>query len=965
LGSADAKKIWREENFIWREENFIWREENFIWREDFLGTAVLPGIPCGGRGATAVVAELSAVHSFILFRTARLSFLPPEPVPVLPAVRGVFIPHLVVAAGFAMLSKSEWRGKRMRRFVIAAVTGILLSGAVSGAGRTFEVKTANGVPQLCIDGQPSRARIFFGNIGYPSVSIGREWEHVDFTFKPAVDSDGTATFHFRFGKIPGRIALDNVRLTEAATGLAVSGPYTFDDGKPFAADWRFWPPKNDVAAVGIQPGAGKAGAGIAVDLHAPKDGGEWPDFHLYHSANLPLSVDKEYRFQCDLRSDTPREVCIAFYKPGNPYIFLGGGGSDVFASQIKLAASAGVNLISFSVGAIWDESGRGAKVAADALDETCRYVLRANPKALLLPRIGMDAPASYSESHRDECIGRRDAKGAVVSGEMLGYTTPSSQGYRALAAAALERTVKHLQATFGDSYAGCHPCGQNTGEWFTPRSWYHDRVGFSPCERAAFRGFVAAKYKDDEALRKAWGDPAVTRATADVPPMELWAASETVPVLDTAKNQRFQQLLDFNLFLQRDMADFVLGLAAAARRGAEKKLVLFFYGYSFEFAALGDGPAKAAHYDLERVLKSPDIDIICSPMSYFDRQPGGCGHAMPCAESVTAAGKMYLYEDDTRTFLTKEKDFPGWESGSTTLEGTQQLLLRNTSQAALRNFATWWMDLGASGWFDSPELWKEMAALEGLDEWFLAHPTPFEPEVALVLDERSMLTRSRGDISQPSVSEMRRNIARIGAPFGQYLLSDVTAGRLPKSVRLIVFAAANSLTAEQRTQLKAAITGKTVFWVYDPGAFELTPGGLWGGFDMANITALTGFEIEPAAAGAVPLYKVKTRPGDEVLAKYKDGSASVVCRGQAVYAGTPALDTAAVLSAARKAGVNLYADNACNVFRNGPFLTLHASRDGGVHLNLGPLHATDYFTRQAVESTVPLHKGETRILRLD
>ena len=36
-------------------------------------------------------------------------------------------------------------------------------------------------------------------------------------------------------------------------------------------------------------------------------------------------------------------------------------------------------------------------------------------------------------------------------------------------------------------------------------------------------------------------------------------------------------------------------------------LILFFYGYVFEFAAVPNGPATSGHYALRRVLDSPDI----------------------------------------------------------------------------------------------------------------------------------------------------------------------------------------------------------------------------------------------------------------------------------------------------------------------------------------------------------------------
>ena len=116
--------------------------------------------------------------------------------------------------------------------------------------------------------------------------------------------------------------------------------------------------------------------------------------------------------------------------------------------------------------------------------------------------------------------------------------------------------------------------------------------------------------------------------------------------------QASRQLLDLAEFQQQMMADCVCELARAARQASRgRKLVVFFYGYVFEFGAIRNGPATAGHYALRRVLDCPDIDVLCSPISYFDRGLGQSGPAMTAAESVALAGKLWLYEDDTRTYL--------------------------------------------------------------------------------------------------------------------------------------------------------------------------------------------------------------------------------------------------------------------------------------------------------------------------
>jgi hypothetical protein len=135
-------------------------------------------------------------------------------------------------------------------------------------------------------------------------------------------------------------------------------------------------------------------------------------------------------------------------------------------------------------------------------------------------------------------------------------------------------------------------------------------------------------------------------------------------------------------------------------------VVVFFSGYLFKFSAASTGPSVSGHYALRRLLDSPDIDVLCSPISYFDRGLGQSAPAMTAAESVALAGKMWLFEDDTRTYLGSG-NFPGAFDAVNTLEDTNKELIRNVGQEAVRNFATWWMDLGATGWFNDPRMWAQ------------------------------------------------------------------------------------------------------------------------------------------------------------------------------------------------------------------------------------------------------------------
>jgi hypothetical protein len=493
-------------------------------------------------------------------------------------------------------------------------------------------------------------------------------------------------------------------------------------------------------------------------------------------------------------------------------------------------------------------------------------------------------------------------------------------------------------------------------------------------------------------LQTAWGNNSVTLSAAEVPSPELRTSKTGGVFRDIAVEKSQQSVLDFVEFQQEMMIDTVLTFAKTVRNASNgKRLVVFFYGYVFEFGALSTGPATSGHYALRKALESPDVDIYCSPISYFDRKIGGSAAAMTAAESVTLAGKLWLYEDDTRTYLAPEDLFPGGR----TFEATRQLLLRNTAECAIRHFGTWWMDLGSEGWFDDPKLWAEMKRLETIDLLFLETPVPFKPEVAVFLDEASLLSVAAGGnlMSVPAVYEIREPLARMGTPYGQYLLDDFLNGNV--EAKLNVFAAVWRLSESQRKLLKqqSAKIGTVNIWCFASGFLDTEKGG-----SIETINELTGFKMkrieninawaEPTTIGkslgfetgfgiknpVKPLFTVEDAKPEETLAVYADGSAAVAMRqgksGEvSIFVGVPGLNSSLLRLAAKKAGVHLYTDQDCNVYANGSALVLHGSADGSVKVNFGkPVTIIDFLDGSILGKgsalSIPLKLGETRVLNM-
>lgn len=845
---------------------------------------------------------------------------------------------------------------------------------------TVRVEASSGAPRLVVNGVPVRARMFWGAPGTSPLPVSAKPQEITFEFT-ATGAAANGTMHFRFGAEPGEIWLDDIRVEDldatAARPLVASD---FEGGaESYTRDWTTWPTgaANTVGRVEVAtpPGAG-ASAALHVRLQAPANG-SWPDFHVYHQPRLPIVNGHRYRVRFRAWAEPARTLTVALYRPGPSYVLLGGPPGR-YESQIRLAANVGVDLVSFPIPMPWPAPGEAEDWSA--VDEACAQVLRANPRALLLPRMGMDPPPWWQKAHPDDVMqwedGRRDA--AVVA----------SPVYRREAAARLAALVTHLEQSFGDHVAGYHPCGQNTGEWFYHDTWKRPLNGYAPADLAAWRVWLRGHYGDVEKLRRAWSDQAATFGTARVPTP---AARHAAPSGLLRDPQSERPLIDWAQFQQDAMADCVLELAHAARTASQgRKLVVFFYGYVFEFGAIENGPATAGHYALRRALDCPDIDVLCSPISYNDRGIGQSAPAMSAAESVALAGKLWLNEDDTHTFLATGTQ-PGWQEHAPSLEATNHELLRNLAQESFRNFGTWWMDLGATGWFDHPGMWAVMEKMRAVDEAMLKTPAPYRPEVAAVIDERPMWRVAAGGprVTRPCVYDARIGLGRMGAPYGQYLLDDVAEGRV--GAKLYVFLNAWCLDAEQRSKLLAATRGATRVWCYAPGAHEderpAPPSALreLTGFDLRPVS-LPSAIATPTAAGkrlgltaalgvetpVRPLFAAADARGDEVLATYPDGSAAVALRrtptGPSLFVGVPGLPSELLRLAADAGGVHLFTRVDCNVYANARFLALHASGDGPVEVETGASDGVvDVMTGEKLGKgprvTVPIRRGETRVLR--
>lgn len=857
---------------------------------------------------------------------------------------------------------------------------ILLLSACLCPGDEFRVEVRNGVPLILQNGKPVSSRmVYVSKTAQEVATVGPQWSEFTLPFSIARSCDD-ASLHLRFfsmafQKEPETIRFSRIEVLDAATGKPVK-TYRFDTEKPDPAI-SFWctgkwkngkrRPLPVTFANRRTPDAPEGS--FCVESSGDPEG-KLGEFHLI-LGGIAVEKERDYLVRCRARADRRQNLTSSLYRQTAVPEPLAYPGSSL-RQQVKLAGEAGVDFVTFPVDPVWPEPGRQPDYSA--LERICRMILAANPHAKLIPRVDLRLPpAWWREKYPDELM-------KFTSGGNGGYPAVSSLRYRQDAAAALRGVIRFCETTFRDSMAGYHPTGGNTHEWFYYGSQRRILSGYDRATERAWRLF----------LRERYGSNAAT-ATATIPAPELRRRKRTEFLLSPRQDR---ELIDFHSFLQREIADTVLSLARVIREETRgERLSLTFYGYLFELSGIANGPACSGHYALRRILESPDIDLVCGPISYLDRQLGGGTTTMTAADSILLAGKLWVNEDDTSThtaYLNGNRA-PGWKNGAQTEAESLTLLRRNLAVATFHGFGTWWMDLWGTGWFTDPVLWDLMRQFNPPDEVLRKEPAAVLPAIAEIIDENSLLYLTQNTVGAPLLKQGRAARGRTGAMTGQYLLDDLLDGKL--SGKLNIITSAWVLTGEQRRKLRSSAKKTPTFWCYAPGYLNLDTGE----YSIDAIEETTGFKVRklspgnsslrPTRAGiefglaagadvtaqaAAPAFSPIPQVGDVILATFPNGEPAVVFRPgkiPALFCGSHLIPPELYRAFASHAGIHLYTDRPAYVMRRGPYLSICAPEAGEYVIDTGRRsRAVELFSGQTCGTGPKIRrqfrKGETAIFHI-
>ena len=657
------------------------------------------------------------------------------------------------------------------------------------------------------------------------------------------------------------------------------------------------------------------------------------------------------------------------------------GPKSMMGSQILLANKAGVHLFSTEMDMPWPKPGEAPDFTV--IDSAFEKMIAMDPKILVIPRFYPMPPQWWLDAH---------------PGSEMMFSKPGFKGHNSVASDVwlkeaiqhMKVFVRHLEDKYNDHVIAYHIGVQENGEWFYWKSQEGIYNGFEEAYRTGFANWVKKKYKTEEKLRKAWHQPEITFASIKVPSAEERKTGKLGLFYDP-KSQ--YNLIDFAEYQNVVNSDAILALAHAVKEETQgKKLTVFFYGYHFELPDHQHG-----HMGLGRVLRSKDVDILCSPLSYAWRGPGGVIPMMSPVDSIRQAGKLWLNEDDTRTYksstTTIATSAPGWVQA--TPKDTLRAHQRQFGHILPRRLATWYMDLGNEGWVNGEDIWQNLGELKKIYDREMQKPATWNPEVAVVVDERSTFYGKEALVDL--IYYFRNQYWRMGTNFKILLLEDVLAGRA-KLPKVTLFLECIHVNPADRVKLKEMTKGKTAVWFYGSGYIN----GKSASTD--NMRALTGFSFQEKEKGSAtmlldldkpltngltnpdftpnilheltPRWSINADKNVKTFAKFSDGDIAAASReteggGRSIYIGTFGCPTRVIKNILKEAGVWLYMDSEDMVDTDGHFLSVTAETAGPktilVPKGMNLYHEGDSKSLELKNGqfTEPFELGEVRFYRLE
>ena len=153
-----------------------------------------------------------------------------------------------------------------------------------------------------------------------------------------------------------------------------------------------------------------------------------------------------------------------------------------------------------------------------------------------------------------------------------------------------------------------------------------------------------------------------------------------------------RSVIDLRMFLNHTVSSTITELLRAVKQASGGKMLAgVYYGYSLYVAGPYQAPFSG-HHALGKVLDSPDLDFLISPVRYDDRGIGGASGSMIPVGSMRKHNKLYVSEADNRLVHSWDRN-----GRVDTLRDSKAIVEREFACSLVCGFGLEWLDFG-EGW---------------------------------------------------------------------------------------------------------------------------------------------------------------------------------------------------------------------------------------------------------------------------
>jgi hypothetical protein len=609
------------------------------------------------------------------------------------------------------------------------------------------------------------------------------------------------------------------------------------------------------------------------------------------------------------------------------------------------------------------------------MEAVIRRTLKSDPAASLILRLRLDTPSWWIGRHPDQVLIYADGTDSVKThwGVDEKAASLASMRWREDVESLFGSLVNHVRCSdYADRVVGYHPAMLHGGEWFQEGSLYGKKADYSRVMEGAFRNWLRAKYPE-EAFPENVIPTAAQRDAGDIGHLR-----------DPARSRR---ILDFYEFYNDQFAEQAENYCRTFKEATGGEAITgFYYGYSINLSKFPGWLQRSGHLALRRVLESPYVDYVGSMLDYVFRGPGGLNWSFgPIADSARVHGKVYVAEDEARTWLNSRYEKEFWFiASSRTPEEESNYLKRSFACAVAHGAHEELADL-AGGWYDNAHIMSCIGQLARMcsDPRWSRMPVS---EIGLFIDETAYFYQNEvhdADLNGPLIHGSMPEYFHIGAPIDIYLFSDLTDGRVPlERYKLVILLNPWHLTDQQRGFIKTNVqrNRRWMLSFYAPGFLGKGRPGTEPIGDLIGINVKMDEKpglLTLTANGTT--YGTKTEVAPVFFADDRDAEVWERQSGSdrpavslrrfdqwtSVYSSVPILPAQLLRRIAKDAGVHLYVESDDLVYATRGLLAIHAGEDGGKRIRLP--RACDLYdpygkkidARETREFALEMKRGDT------